>query len=338
MKSTATLGILALVTAAACGGGSKQSATAEATTPATTTEAASPEAAEPPAPVTGADAARAKSTFAMYPKGVSLVAGASAAQLRQSALWSHIEPLIASRVADLAAVEQACQFDPVKAIEAVEVAMDMDGSTDEMVMVLKGNVGRAAIERCLEKASAGQGQTMTITNDGVVSSYSDGTTTFWGGWPDDNTMIFGDPTHDRAWVEARLAGTDSIRDDDAFMNVLGEVDTKATAWLAMVDEAGQLAMLGGMLGGRAPTALYAWLSVTDTAKAEIGLVFPAEGDANVASTALQTMLDQLKADPTMGALVGSARVGVYGNNAVLELELDQQQLAQLLALVGTLPI
>ena len=338
MKATATLGILVLVTAAACGGGSKNTAAGDTTTPAASAEAASPVPAEPVAPPTGADAARAKSTFAMYPKGVKLVAGASIAQLRQSALWAYVQPMLAQRADVMDMFKTVCGLDPSEVIDEAELAMDPDGGSNSLVMVVKGSFGRATVDSCLNAMAAKQGETVTIQNDGAVASYSDGNQTLWAGWPDDHTIVLGDENHDHAWVEARLAGTDSLRDDDAFIDVLGNVDTSSTAWLAYMDQSGQLAMLAGTFGGRAPSAVYAWLTVTDSAKGEVGLVFPAEGDAKVAANSLQTMLDQVKGDPTMGAIVSGARVGVYGTNAVIEIELDKQQLSQVLAILGTLPI
>jgi len=340
MKATATLGILAVAWAAACGGGSKSGAAGgETTTPGPAT-AEEPVAAAPATPPTGADAARAKSTFAMYPKGVQIVAGISVAQLRKSVLWPHLEKILEARGGeDLKALQDVCKMRLADVVDQAELAVDPDANPDSIVIVVDGSFDRARVEQCAKDVGAAQKVPVNVVADGSLSEIGSGSDTLWIGWPNEHTAVIGSEDRDKAWMSDRLAGKGSIREDDTLMEVLGNVDTASTAWLAFIDDTNQLAMLAGPLGGRTPTALYAWLRVTDTAKGEIAFVYGSEGDAKVAANALTSMLEQIKNDPQMGPIVSSARVGVYGANTVIELDLDKQQLEDLVTmLVKSFPI
>jgi len=341
MKATTSLGIslaAIVVCAGACGGGSKKTDTAPADPSATAP--VQPEA--PPQPKgsamgVGADAVRARSSFALYPKSTRIVGGVSVAQLRASAAWPVLKTLVDQRTTpEMKELRDVCKLDAVQVVDSIEVAMSL-GAEQEIVLVVDGSFTRAGIGKCAPLFAKSRGHSLAVTDSGVVTSYSDATTTLWVGWPTENRAVFGGDEHDEAWLADRLGGRNSVRENEAFMEVVGNVDTSATAWFAIVDENRSMQGLAGFLGGRAPTAAFLSIRMADALKAEVGFVFETEGDAKVARTGIESMIDQVVNDPMVGPLVSTAHVGVYGANAVVELELNQEQFEKLIQMVPMLP-
>lgn len=344
MKATTSLGMLTAaiiayvgVCGGACGGGSKKADTAPATQPvAEPSRPAAPAVSKGSAMGVGADVVRARSSFALYPKTMRVVGGVSIAQLRASAAWPALEKILDQRAStELKQLRDVCKLDAVQVVDSLEVATSL-GQEQEIVLVLDGSFTRAGIGQCGPFFANSRGHTLTVVDEGATTSYTDGTSTIWVGWPTDNRAVFGGE-RDKAWLDDRLAGKDSILEDEAFMEVVGNVDTAATAWLAMVDENGSMRGLSSFLGERAPTAAFLSIRMADVVKGEIGLVFETEADANVARTAIEKMLDDLKGNPMVGPIVSTAHVGVYGTNAVVEFELNQQQFEKLIQMVPMMP-
>lgn len=340
MKAT-YMGILlaaAIACFGACGGGSKKDDTGLAAQPVA-------EPAQPTPPVVpkgssmgvGVDVVRARSSFALYPKSTRIVGGVSIAQLRASAVWPSLKAILDQRTtAEMKQLRDVCKLDAVELVDSVEAAMSL-GQQQEIVLVLDGSFTRAAIGQCAPVFANNRGHTLTVIDDGATTSYSDSTSTIWVGWPSANRAVFGGEERDKAWLQDRLAGKDSIREDEAFMEVVGNVDTSATAWLAVVDDNGTMKGLSGVFGDLAPAAAFLSIRMTDVVKGEIGLVFETEGDAKVARTGIEKSLDQVKNDPMIGPIVSTAHVGVYGANTVIEFELNQEQFEKLIQMLSMLP-
>ncbi len=336
MKATTTLGIFALAVAtSACGGKSKGS-----DEPAPIAAAPAEAMVAEPAPVPtgpgmglGVEAARAKSTFAMFPKGADVVAGVSLAQLRQAPVWARVQQLVGSRLdAQLAIFRDTCNMDPISHVDSVEIGGQL--AAEDMVLLVAGKFTRAAVAECGKSIAAKNGKTVAIADEGALTSYTDGGDVMWIGWPNDSQALVADPDkHDKAWMADRVAGRGSMRENDAFIGLVGNVDTNATAWMAVHDTTGQFAMAAQFLGGAAPQGVYASLRVTEEAKGEIGFQFASEQDADAAATALGAFVDQAKQDPSMGSILSDVTAKAYGNNAVIEINLNKEQFEQLIAML-----
>jgi hypothetical protein len=276
----------------------------------------------------------------MFPKQVQMVGGIALGQLRDTALWPPIERALSARFArQLQQIRDACHIAPLETIEQIELAADPERPKDAFVIVVSGKFSRAQVNHCAQTlSSAERGTPLAIVDDGALTSYSDGTATLWAGWPEDDTIVIGYPGRKRQWMADRLAGRNSIRDDGSFMELLGNVDSSATAWGAFLDRDGTLRFLAGGTGGEAPRALFASLRLaTRGARGEVGLSFASAAAAQTAAEAIRAAVDGFRNDPQLGGIASSARIGAYGLDAVVEIDLNKQQLEQIVQITGSLP-
>ncbi|RMH44457.1 MAG: hypothetical protein D6689_02255 [Deltaproteobacteria bacterium] len=338
MKATTALSVV-LAAACACGGGHKS-----APAPAPATAAAPAPDAAPPQPPPGSSmgqgvaAARARSTFGLIPASARLVGGVSVAQARQSPSWPIIKQVLDGKLGDAVnAMRTACNIDLYDVVDTIEFGTEVGAADPEMAFVVGGQFTRAQVAACVQSLPQTKANELRWRDDGAATEFVADGETLWIGWPSANRFVVG-PGGGREWVDARLAGRDAVRDHAGLMEVVGNVDTNATAWFAVLDESGDLAGFAGLLGGRAPRGLFLSARVADGAAAEFGFAFGAEADAKAASDALQATLDQFKADPMAGPLLASAHVGVYGTNAVVEVQLTREQLDGLIQSLGALPM
>jgi len=336
MNATARVSML-LIALTACGGGAKETNTTPASSEAAAVEAAPAAAATAASKGSrmgkGAQAARARSTFAMIPKGVQLVGGVSVAQLRRSAAWPALRKAAEDRTgSEVRDTIQLCKMDPFEVVDTVEFGIaNVGAGGEDLAIVVNGSFTRAGIAQCAKAIAAKENETMMVTDEGSATSYATGKEAVWTGWPADGTVVFGGAERDVAWINDRIAGKDSVRGDDAFMEAVGNADTGATAWMVFVDDAnGQLQMLAGFFGGRTPTSVFASLQIAEGARAEIGFVFETPDDADVAIEAINKAIEPLKNDPAMGKYIAASRVSRFGANAVVELDLNKQQFEELI--------
>ena len=321
-----------LALAAACGPGAKTAARA----PVTNQAAEDVRPARPRLTLDGA--------LAMMPKDTELVAELDVKRLRGSVLWERIEPWIRQQGGEaLGEIARLCDFDPVATLDTLLVGVKGFGRSEpDMTVFVRGFEQRAATA-CFERAAAAareRGDDNTLRVDGDhVELLEGGVPTMALAFVDSRTALFvsrSGTMAERAALEAARARTraDGLTGAATFTQVVGRIDTRATAWFAMD---GNAPVFGGM-----PYAIRSVRSElhtsADPARAIVGtLVFEVGpgGDAAAMAQMFQMGIDTLRGGP-YADLAQALTVSADGADVVVDVRLGLAQLERLAAMFGPL--
>ncbi|MGE0868735.1 MAG: hypothetical protein AB7P03_09240 [Kofleriaceae bacterium] len=223
-------------------------------------------------PATGSSAA-AGDAISMLPKSSEIVIGLNIGQVAQSPLFKKfIEPQLATKRAEISQkigdFKAKCGFDPVEAVLGGTVVMGVSGVDEnnaEAIIVVTGAPDKAKVMDCIGKVkdeAAKNGSEVTIDGDFVMVKNKDENQGMVATYANPSTMVIAtskNPTKEA--LQAAIAGTNSLKSSDAFMQYYGKLNTKHTMWM-VVNGKGKMFDQVAAMGGK-PQFLYGSINVTD---------------------------------------------------------------------------
>ncbi|HUS66017.1 MAG TPA: hypothetical protein VMZ28_15800, partial [Kofleriaceae bacterium] len=282
-------------------------------------------AAAPGAPgggggATAAAAAAGATGFAVFPGDSQLLVGVNFGALRASPMWAKSKDQVeAGLPPELKALKAECGFDPVSELQTVIFA----GSPqkEEAVLVVKG-LKRATIKTCIDKMAA-KGEKVSVTEEGNIASFNFDGEPATGAWMDDTTLVLA-PKKDKAYVEARLAGTSGLADTSPLMGLLKSVDTSASIYfVADLTGAGALPVPGAK-------GAFGSLKISDGLALDAGGRFDTADNAKGAHTMATQGLAMVKQKmPPLAKYADKAKLSQKDNDVILQLSLSEAELTEL---------
>ena len=274
----------------------------------------------------GAGAAAAvpsKTGFAVFPADSTAIIGVNVASARSSGLWNKYKGQIEQAVgSELAELRTACGIDPIA--QAQTIIIGGKPQSNELVVVVKG-FERSSLKSCGEKMAAKEGEKLTITDEGNLSKYEMDGETVWAAWLDDTTVVIA-PEQDKAYVEARAAGTAGLTESAAVMSLLKSVDTSAAIYV--VGDASAAGPASAMVPGA--QGMYASVRFTDGLALDAGVRFDTAENAKNTTTMATTQLAQVKGQlpPPFSTLADKAVIKQVDKDLVVQLSLSGAELEQ----------
>lgn len=298
-------------------------APAPAPAPTTTAPIPPPPISPPPPAAPRAELSPAvKELLALHPANTEVVVSGSPQQLRDSAF---VKSALAAPegVAMLGFLERQgahCSPDLLTSVEAFAVGLGVDGES-EIDLSARGDFARERVEACLGDLIKAGLRAVEVKQADRTTSLANGTDTLWLAWPDARTVFASlRPTIDRAWLDARVAGTDSVRGQDELMTLLDRVDTGATLWVVAAPERG-----GGTLipGGDPPLGMHVSVVLTHEIALRAGLRYASAAQAETNAPLLQAQLTTLKQNPFGMMMFKDASVAVAGDEVAFAMTMDE---------------
>ena len=270
-----------------------------------------------------AAAVPSKTGFAVFPADSTAIIGVNVASARSSGLWNKYKGQIEQAVgSELAELRTACGIDPIA--QAQTIIIGGKPQSNELVVVVKG-FERSSLKSCGEKMAAKEGEKLTITDEGNLSKYEMDGETVWAAWLDDTTVVIA-PEQDKAYVEARAAGTAGLTESAAVMSLLKSVDTSAAIYV--VGDATAAGPTAAMVPGA--QGMYASIRFTDGLALDAGIRFDtaenAKNTTTMATTQVQAMKGQLP--PPFNTLADKAVIKQVDKDLVMQLSLSGAELEQ----------
>lgn len=274
----------------------------------------------------------ASGVYAVMPADSDMVVGINLGGLKGTPLWDKVWPMIEQEAgSELADFKATCGVDPADAVKSITVG-GKQADEDHLVIVAKLGVGKDKVKECLQAYAKKEGEDVEIIEDGQIFGIkgADGKS-MWAAWLDDTTLMTSPGAEDnRAFIEERLKGGGSAKDNATFMAVAGQADSSSTLWMAMnmPPEAG--AAMGGMA---APKQMWLSLSLTKGMKLNLGVRFEKAADAKSMADMANAQMGPMAADPMVGKFIKKTKIAANGNDIMIDIDLNEQEFTELWAMV-----
>jgi hypothetical protein len=258
--------------------------------------------------------------FAIFPADSQLLVGVNFSALRASPMWAKSKDQVeAGLPPELKELRASCGIDPIAELETVIFAGKPQA--EEAVLVVKG-LKRASVKACADKLAA-KGEKVAITEEGNLASFNFDGETAYGAWLDDSTLAIA-PKKDKAYIEARIAGTAGLTDASPLMGLLKSVDTGASIYfVADLSGAGALPVPGAK-------GAFGSLKISDGLALDAGGRFDTAENAKSAQSLATLGLGQVKQKmPPLAKIIDKAKVSVKDNDVILQLTLTAAELEEL---------
>lgn len=273
----------------------------------------------------GDDSPSAKGQFAYLPKDSNVVVGVYPQQIATSGMFKELlEPQLA-KSSEFQQLKEKCGFDPLATVSGVVVGGNAE-TQDGMVLVVKG-VTKEQFVKCVP-ALASEGDTPPkLTEEGnLVHVEASGDST-WFGWADDKTAITRSDVKDKAGIEALLKTTDGLDKNEAMMKLIGQVDSKAAVWFAVLNTKPDQPIAGVPVQAK---AIYGSMNFTQ------GLAFKLtlqQGSPEEAQTTVTGMSGQLEAVKQMMPYLANLTMKAEGSDVHVSLSMTNEEVKQLAPMI-----
>ena len=294
-------------------------------------EPANPAAPARPAvvPAEARYARTAADPLGFLPSDAQVVAHLDVAQLRQSALWSRLEPKLMEKAADtLGKFRATCGFDPLSRIHSMAIAMrGLDTPQQGGVIVIRG-VPRAEMMPCVEKEVARQPAVGTIDRHRVVTvrgAANEPPVVF--AYADARTLVItlGHGSSPQLLRDTLDGGT-PLRLSDTFMAMFVRIDPRRSGWFFM-NGGSQLFDTASAMGMR-PHGIFGSVDVTSGLAAKVVLRMPGPAEAQNLVAMAQSQLAAVQ------ALVAKLDIAAEDADVVIDVALTDDQMTMLANLLG----
>ena len=316
--------------AADAGPGPGAAATLALTHPVSTDAAQAPGALAAPPPLWPRSAAPSQvldRALGLHPRDTLLLMAVSVPAWRKS-------PLIVDALASqkdgqagryLAMLDAMCGFDVLASLDDVSIGVSQ-ATAVQADFVVHGRFSRAPVEKCLAFILAKDGQEdRAVSRRGAVTRLAGASHTLWIGWPDAHTFVISTrPGADQAWMKARLARRDPVRDKAEMVHLLDAIDPGAALWMVAVGSASASSPLPGV---PPPRSAYASVRLTSEIEIYAGLRYRGPEPAAQAATSLQKQLDGFKSDPVAAIWLKDAHFSVRDNDAIFTVKMGSTMAA-----------
>lgn len=270
------------------------------------------------------------------PADTEIMLSFSMSSLSASPLWKKIGPAaMASAGKELAQVQESCGFAPLERLRSVVIGVN-SSKEQEPVMIVDG-FGRDELSKCISAIALKEGEKITITQEGaftvVTSDRKNKNMTL--AWSGPNTMIMVPESANKEFLQARLDGESSLKENEAFVAAAAKANQTAPIWFAAAfKNNSQIAKSLGQLG-QTPAGLYGSLGLATGLDLDVGVIF---SDAKAATSTLNKAKPFLAlARAKLGAnaaLLDKLELATAGADMVMSLELSEMDLDTLQAMAG----
>jgi predicted Ser/Thr protein kinase len=250
---------------------------------------------------------------------VTLAVVVSLERLQQSPLWARVA----------ARPPPSTVFDAVRGLKLAcgvgiedlhTILFSMGAGPGRYDFVLAGDLPRDKVEACLRYLLRPEDGETQVTRDGPVTALV-GRRTLRVAWPAEGVVVVSSrPDADAAWLQARAAGMDSVRERPEFTVLFDEIDRSAAVWAAAVPVEGWSRLLEG--GGKA-NGLAGNVLVGDTALVRAVLHHKAPGDAAKSAAELNRVLEDYRASAIGTAMLNDAAFEAQQDDAIFTMTINE---------------
>jgi hypothetical protein len=270
------------------------------------------------------------------PKETSLVFGFNMGKFRSSKLFAMAQDAVpAEGKATLQQFKENCSIDFMNDIDSVVAAGGGNMDKDRVLVLVKGKWDEAKIGKCAGAMGPKLGKNVTVAKDGAVTTYTaEGEQPVHVAWSGDTAMVTpASMEGDKTYLADLLKQKSTVKDNPAFLEILGKADTTATMYAAILSpETGEVADGLNRMTGGSEKVKAAWFSLNlgKDLNANGGMRLASEAEAKAVAERMNKELEGAKADQNMGQYLKTLTVGATGSEVTFTVALTEQQVDQLL--------
>jgi hypothetical protein len=279
--------------------------------------------AESPAPVAqvSGHARTAADPLGFLPIDADVVVSLDTGALRQTALWSRLEPSFMERAAStIERFRTACGFDPVPQIEHVALGIRHLDTPHKEAVIVVGGIQRSQLMSCVSRAMRSATLSARVERNVVVlAKETDGQPVAFA-FADARTfvMLVGDRAAGAQGLRDILDAGAPLRGNEMFMDLFGRVDVRRHAWFYVDGRSKLLEGIGAM--GVHPRAIFGGVDMPAGATAKVFVRMPTASEATTLVTMVQGQLAAVR------SLVEKLDVTAEDVDVVVDLALTEDQL------------
>lgn len=255
------------------------------------------------------------------PKDSSVIVSISVARARTSGLFKkYREKIMSDTGKDMAAIKNACGIDMMVDMSNIVFALGKDhNATDDTIFGMEGHFDQKKIEDCVIKMGGKVEGNVLISPDGEPLN------TYWAA----NDTILVSKGHTSDVIKSAKNGSNAKQNRE-LMDLIDQVDSNATLWVAGMVPAEAAGMMGAM--GKPPKSGYLSLELGSGVDAKVGLLFNTEDEAKGMSTMLEMVLQMGKQQEGMGDLLEDVSSTLADKTMTINASFSDAQLDQLAAI------
>jgi hypothetical protein len=262
------------------------------------------------------------------PVDSEVVVSLDAGQLRASGLWKTLEPVMSAKAGDgLARLRAQCSVDPLRSIK--QVVMGFKGLEDAAgpsgVVVVRGldrNVLMACMDRLVEANPR-----ITFANGVVAVQAAPGSHPGAFTFANASTLVLMiGPTASPEQLAAVIRSGAPLRGSPMFVELLGQIQTRSTAWFALNGNAKLFDKMSAL--GFRPTAITGSVELANGFTGAVRVRLDSEDSARNLVALGQAQLGTVK------QLAEEIALTADGTDVVLRIVMSQGQLEALTGIFG----
>ncbi len=280
--------------------------------------------------------ASASQMLAYMPASTEIVISFSMQSLTTSPLWKQFGPMaLAAASSELGQIEEACGFNPIAKLKSVYLGVDTTNEK-QPVLVVQG-FERAELTKCISSMAEKEGKKVTVEEEGAFTfvhadAKDENINIAWAG---NDTLIMVPEQDDKAYLQARLDGKDSLSANAAFTKAAGKANQAAPIWFAAAFKEGSPAAQGLGQMGSAPSGVFGSIGFTSGLELAVGVSFADEAAAKSTIEMIKPFIGMAKGQlGPNGALLDKLQLVAQGADMMMSMNLSEADLATLQALAG----
>jgi len=269
-----------------------------------------------------------------FPADTEIVVGFNIGDLTSGSLWKQYGALaMAGAPEEYKQFEAICGFDLITSLKTVHLGFN-SAHKDDVTVIVSG-LGREQVTNCAKAFAKKEGVKLDVTEEGKMSFFAGDGEKLGVAWINDSTALVVPEKADKAFLQARLDGKESLKSNAAFGAVLAKAKRTEPIWFAGSFADGSPAAKSFGSVGAAPKGVYGSVGLTGGLDIAMGLIFP---DAKAATNTLnmaKPMMGMAKGSMgPAGALIDKVLLAVEGSDLTVKLKLSEADLKQLKDLAG----
>jgi hypothetical protein len=278
----------------------------------------------------------AASALPSLPKETSLVFGLNLGKFRDSKLFGMLQTAIPEEgKKQLQEFKADCQIDFMTDVDSLVVAGGGNMDKERVLILVKGKWGEDKVNKCAATMGPKKGKPITVAKDGTITTYTtEGEQPVHIAWSGDTAMTTPAAMEgDKTYLSDLLKQKTTVKDNPAFMEVLGKADTSATLYVAVLSpETGEVADGLNRMSGGSEKVKAAWFSMNlgKDLNAWGGMRLASDAEAKAVADRMTKELEGAKADPNMGEYVKALAVTTSGPEVTFKLALTEAQVDKLM--------
>ncbi len=293
----------------------------------------------PEAPEAPQEAETFPALYGAFPADAEFLVGVSLASVRDSELWeAHRSEVLhgAGLGSSLAAVTDACGFDPLSEVDDVVIGGNSEPG-GEFVFVVQG-ITREQVKACVDGAAQVQGDGYSVEDEGDLARYVLGGTELWAGWLGETTVALApQETSSKQNVERRVEGQGGLGDTGGLAALIDQrIDRDKGLWLGLIPS--DTSEIGRGLAGAAdstPRSIYGTVDASGVLDVDMGIEFATAGEAEELREGVEQMLQIFKLQGgDLATLLGGLELSTENEHLAAQVSLTADEVDTLLDAVA----